>query len=52
MVGFCEGESMGRSQGNEPEILLRYHSYMKPMVGNVKGIEGKIFFLSFVSLLL
>ena len=66
MVGFCEGECMGRSPGHEPMALTRCHSCALPQVYealgwksicgrayNLKGKRGKFLsFLSFVSLLL
>ena len=65
MTGICEGECMGRSQGDEPLILTKCHSCGLPQLYeafegcksvcgrayNLKGIKGKfLFFFSFLSL--
>ena len=63
MVEVCEGECMGCSSGDEPHTLMRCHSLMKPLGGNLSVTEsttqrakiGKfisfLFFLNFVSIL-
>ena len=57
MVGVCEWECMGYSQGDEPHTLTRCHSYMKPVGGNclwpsllLKGIKGKMLLFFFPKL--
>ena len=55
MAGVCEGECMGNSPGDEPDLDER-DSYMKPLKGEVrlwsslqlKGHKGKIFCFSFL----
>ena len=64
-AGVCKGECMGRSPGDEPQTLTRYHSCGLPQlyeafVGwkqfcgqayNLKGIKGKFsVFLHFLKL--
>ena len=57
MVGVCEGGCMGRSPGNEPLTLTRYHSCGLPQLYEAlegwkfvwpslqfKGIKGKFIF--------
>ena len=65
MAGFCEGECMGRSPGDEPLTLTRYHSCGLPQLYeacegwksvcgrayNLKEIKGKFsVFLLFIKL--
>ena len=38
-MGACERECMGRSPGDETLTLMRYHSYMKPLGGNLSVAE-------------
>ena len=37
----CKGECMGCSPGNEPLILMKCHSYISPLGGNLSVADPK-----------